>query len=585
MTAEELRKKFIDFFVKHGHKEIPSASLIPENDPSALFINSGMHPLVPYLLGEPHPQGKRLCSVQKCLRTDDIEDVGDTFHHTFFEMLGNWSLGDYFKEEAIRLAWEFVTQQLKLPPDRLSVSCFAGDKDAPRDQEAAKIWQAVGIPKERIYFFGKKENWWAVGQTGPCGPDTEIFYDTGKKACDLKCQPGCSCGKYFEIWNLVFMVYHRQKDGSMQELKQKNIDTGMGLERTIAVLQGKEDDYQTELFWPIIKKIEEVSDKKYQAENQVPMRIIADHLRAATFIIADGVLPSNKDRGYILRRLIRHSLHHAHKLGIKENFTDQIAGVTIDLFSPVYQELTEKQPTIKKEIRSEEERFRKTLTRGLKEFVQITQTGQITGEQTFDLYQTYGFPLELTEELIKEKKLTAQNIKDEFIKAQTAHQKKSRTAAAGKFKGGLADQSEATIKLHTATHLLHAALRKVLGEHVQQIGSNITKKRLRFDFSHSEKLTNEEVKKIEALVNQWIEANLPVQVEIMTFDEAKKKGALAFFGQRYPEKVKVYSIKAVSDEVCAGPHVDFTAKLGRFMIIKEESAGAGKRRIYARLIL
>lgn len=591
MRAQELREKFISFFEKKGHKRLPSVSLIPENDPSALFINSGMHPLVPYLLGQPHPEGRRLTSVQKCLRTNDIDKVDDPFHHTFFEMLGNWSLGDpekpdgigagYFKKEAIEFSYEFLTKELKLIPKRLSVSVFAGDQDAPRDEEAASFWQAVGIPKERIYFFGKRENWWAVGETGPCGPDTEIFYDTGKKACGSKCQPGCPCGKYFEIWNLVFMIYSREQDGSLQKLKQKNVDTGMGLERTLSALNGFDDDYQTELFKPMIKTIEEFSQKLYQGENRKAMRIIADHLKAATFIIADGVEPSNKQQGYILRRLLRRSAVKMHQLrgGLTPDPAfEAICHQVIKIYEGEYFQEDESRELVSRIIDQEMDRFATALDRGLKELERASDD-QLNALFAFNLFQTYGFPLEITEELFKQRSKRVD--KKEFVNIYKKHQELSRKAFQRLFKGGLADHSEEVIKLHTATHLLHAALRQVLGPHVQQIGSNITRERLRFDFTHPKALSKEEIQKVEAWVSEIIKKNLKIEYGDMTLDEAKKTGALAFFGQRYPEKVKVYSIKDISKEVCAGPHVDFTGKLGEFIIKKEESVGEGKRRIYA----
>lgn len=580
MTAKELRKKYIDFFVKRGHKRIPSASLVPENDPTALFISAGMHPLVPYLVGEPHPLGKRLVSYQKCLRTGDIEEVGDTTHHTFFEMLGNWSLGDYFKKEAIYWSYEFLTKELALDPKRLSVSVFAGDEDAPRDEESYKIWRSLDIPKERIYFFPKENNWWGpVGETGPCGPDTEMFYDTGKKPCGPDCRPEDGCGKYFEIWNDVFMEFNRTKDGQYEPLKQKNVDTGMGVERTVAILQGKDDNYQTELFTPIIKVIEELSEKNYAQKGvRRSMRIIADHLRGATFAIADGVIPSNKDRGYIIRRLIRRSVVQMMQLNIVPlKLVPAICGQIIDLYKDLYF-VDKNSYEIHLIIGTEVDKFLPKLHRASK----LLQTKQLSGKLLFDLFQTHGLPFEVAQDLLEQwgKKIDKE-IKEEYEKEFEKHQRLSRKGAEKKFAGGLADHSEETTKLHTATHLLHQALREILGVHVKQAGSNITPKRLRFDFSHSKKLTEEEIKKVEKLVNEKIDQNLKVSWRIMTPEEAKKEGALAFFEKKYEEKVKVYSIDDWSKEICGGPHVDFTGVLGKFKILKEESAGAGSRRIYA----
>jgi len=598
MIANELRKKFIDFFVGKGHKEIPSASLVPENDPTTLFISAGMHPLVPYLLGEPHPLGKRLCSVQKCLRTDDIDNVGDGFHHTFFEMLGNWSLGDYWKEEMIPLSFEFLTKVLSISAEKISVSCFASDNNAPKDEETAKLWEQVGIPRERIYFFPKKDNWWGpAGKTGPCGPDTEMFIDTGKEDCGPNCDPSCQCGKYIEVWNDVFMQYNKTAEGKFEPLKQKNIDTGMGVERTVAVTSGfAGDDYRTELFWPIIQKIEEISEKKYEG-NERQMRIIADHLRAASFIIADGITPSNTEQGYVLRRLIRRAVRFGKMLGLGKPFTATVAEEVIGIMGGVYPELKKSEGRIKEELKTEEERFSETLDRGIREFERVvgphfippvggTSRGKdlrrISGKDAFFLYETYGFPLELTVEMAKEKGLTVDE--EGFKKATEEHQQKSRIGAEKKFAGGLADHSEVVTKYHTATHLLHAALRQVLGDQVHQVGSNITAERLRFDFTYPEKLSEAEIKEMEDIVNKQIKADLPVTMEVMSLELAKEKGALAFFEQKYGEQVKVYSIGEYSKEVCGGPHVNSTGEIGKIKIIKEESCGAGKRRLYAKLL-
>ncbi|RJR25891.1 alanine--tRNA ligase [Candidatus Microgenomates bacterium] len=583
MTAKELREKFINFFTEREHKVIPSSSLIPENDPTTLFISAGMHPLVPYLLGEPHPQGRRLCSVQKCLRTGDIEAVGDTYHHTFFEMLGNWSLGDYWKETMIPLSFEFLTKVLKIPSEKISVTCFAGDKDAPKDEETAKLWEKAGIPRERIFFLGKEDNWWGpAGKTGPCGPDTEMFYDTGKPDCGPDCQPGCSCGKYLEIWNDVFMQYYKTPEEDFKTLEQKNIDTGMGVERTTAVLNGLDDDYKTELFLPIIKEIEKISEKSYEKEeNKKPMRIIADHLKASVFILAEGITPSNTEQGYVLRRLIRRAVRFGRMLEIHGSFSGLVAESVIRTMGDTYPEIVSQSERIYRELGLEEERFLKTIQRGTKEFEKLSQKGKITGKEAFFLYETYGFPFELTVEMAKEKEIEINE--EEFIKAQEEHQRKSRIGAEKKFAGGLADQSEQVTKYHTATHLLHAALRKVLGETVRQAGSNITAERMRFDFTYPSKMTDEQINKVEDLVNQKIKENLPVEFKVVSLEEAKKEGAMALFEQKYQERVKLYKIGDFSKEVCGGPHVSFTGELGKFKIIKEEASGAGKRRIYATL--
>jgi len=583
MTARELREKFINFFVEKGHKKIPSASLIPENDPTTLFISAGMHPLVPYLLGEPHPLGKRLCSVQKCLRTGDIESVGDTYHHTFFEMMGNWSLGDYWKEEIIQASFEFLTKILNIPAEKIFITCFVGDSDAPKDEETALLWQKVGIPRQRIYFLGKEDNWWGLaGGTGPCGPDSEMFYDTGKQKCGSDCRPGCSCGKYIEIWNDVFMMYNKTAEGNFVPLKQRNIDTGMGVERTLAVLDGHFDDYRTELFWPIIEQLELRLKVKYNSNNEITrsLRIIADHLKASVFLISDGVRPSNKLQGYILRRLLRRSASKA--FSINKDFDSKdfksLVQIIISIYPNYFKETNSEE--IAMEVSLEIRKFRSTIERGFKEIEKYTT---ITGKIAFDLYQTYGFPLEVTRELAEEKGQIINE--DEFRSEFRKHQELSRTASSGMFKGGLQDHSEIATKYHTATHLLHQALRDVLGDQVHQVGSNITAERLRFDFTYPEKLTNEQIKKVEDLVNEKIKENLAVKMETMSLEEARKKGALAFFEQKYGEQVKVYSIDNYSMEVCGGPHVNSTGEIGKVKIIKEESCGAGKRRIYATLSL
>ncbi len=587
IKGEKLKTLFKDFFVSKNHAWIPSAPLIPEEDPSTLFISAGMHPLVPYLLGESHPSGKRLTNVQECLRTNDIEQVGDTFHHTWFEMLGNWSLGDYFKKEAIAWSLEFLTKVLKIDQDKISVTCFEGDKDAPRDAESAEIWQSLGIPKQRIFFKSKKDNWWGpVGQSGPCGPDTEMFVDAGQKACCRACRPGCSCGKHIEVWNNVFMQYNKLPSGKYEPLKQKNVDTGMGVERTLAIVNNFEDDYATDIWQPIIKTIEETSGQSYQKqENKIPMRIIADHVRAAVFCILGGITPSNKERGYVLRRLIRRSVRQGKVLGIKGNFLEKIGQSVIfnkTNYANDYPRLDNLDKNILSVIKEEEDHFLITIDRGLKEFLRLVKDNNLTGTTAFNLYQTYGFPIEMIkEEAKKEKYSLPPNFNSLFAEAKKGHQELSRKATKGFFKGGLGEQTNETIRLHTATHLLQAALRKVLGEHVTQVGSAITPEKLRFDFVHPEKVTPEETKTIEDLINQKIEEELEVKMETIEFEQAKKQGALTVLGKTYPDKVKVYSIGNFSKEVCGGPHVKNIKTLKKFKIIKEEACGTGKRRIYA----
>ncbi|MCL4397786.1 alanine--tRNA ligase [Patescibacteria group bacterium] len=565
MTHLELRDKFLAFWKDRGHGVIPSASLVPENDPSVLFITAGMHPLVPYLLGQPHPSGKRLVDVQKVIRTDDIDEVGDPIHHTFFEMLGNWSLGDYFKKEAIEWSYEFLTKDLKLDPNNLTITCFTGDKDAPKDEFSAKVWESLGIPKDRIKFLGKKDNWWGpAGETGPCGPDTEMHYKMNS-------------GEFSEIWNNVFMEYNKTTDGKFEKLKQQNVDTGMGLERTLAVVNGFDDDYLTELWMPVIERLEQLSGKKYK-QNLRSFRIIADHIRASVFAISDSVLPSNKQQGYILRRLIRRSVVQAKQLGINPESLNEIASIFIEIMSGVYPDLVSNREMISKVLLEEIQRFEKTLDKGLREFEKINT---ITGRDAFNLFQTFGFPWELTAELANQKgqKVDQEEFKNEFQK----HQELSRTASAGMFRGGLVDHSETVTRYHSATHLLQAALRQVLGEHVHQEGSNLTSERLRFDFSHPQKLTPEEIKRVEDIVNEQIAKGLEQKKEILTYDESIKSGALAFFKERYPEKVTVYSFGNFSKEICGGPHVANTKEIGRFKIIKEEAVSAGIRRIYAKI--
>ncbi len=570
MTSSELRKKYLEFFKEKGHAIISGAPLMPEHDPTVLFTTAGMHPLVPYLLGEKHPAGKRLVDVQKCIRTGDIDEVGDDWHITFLEMLGNWSFGDYWKEETIEWSFEFLIKKLKIPFEKLSISCFAGDKDAPRDEESAKIWESLGIPKSRIKFLGREDNWWGpAGKTGPCGPDTEMFIDG------------------VEVWNDVFMEYNKTAGGKFEALKQKNVDTGMGLERMIAVLNGYNNVYETELFFPIIKKIEEISGLKYADENKKYFRIIADHVKASTFILAEGLEPSNVERGYVLRRLVRRAVRYGKQLGISDIFTFKVADAVINIYRNVYPELKENKNFIEKQLIREEEKFTDTLERGLKEFEKLSKKG-ISGKEAFDLYQTYGFPFEITVELAKEKGVAVDE--KEFNEELVKHQDLSRTARAGTFKSGLADHSEQVIKYHTAAHLMLAALRKILGEHVSQKGSNITGERLRFDFSHPEKMTPEQIKQVEDMVNEKIREDLPVKTEEMSLEDAKKQGAVGVFESKYGEKVKVYTIgvdssasseSPFSREICGGPHVKRTGVLGKFKIIKEESSSAGVRRIKA----
>ena len=582
-TRQELINAYIEFFKKKSHKHIPSSSLIPENDPTVLFTTAGMHPLVPYLIGQKHPLGKRLVDVQKCLRTGDIEEVGDTVHHTFFEMLGNWSLGDYWKKESIEYSFEFLTKILKIPIEKLGVTCFEGNKDSPKDEESAKVWLSLGIPKERIAFRPKKDNWWGpAGQYGPCGPDTEIFYFKSKKL-PKKFNPDDK--DWVEIWNNVFIQYDKTKDKYVS-LQQKNVDTGMGVERTLAVLNDLEDNYQTTIFKPIIEGIEKISNKKYKG-NEKEMRIIADHLRAAIFILGDekSIKPSNIGQGYILRRLIRRAIRYGKLLGIETNFTQKITKIITPIYAD-YTELHTNHKIILEQLELEENKFRETLEKGLKKFNEIAQDTIITGKEAFLLFQSYGFPIEMTQELADEKgiKVDLEEYNDEFKK----HQDLSRTASGGMFKSGLADDSEATRKLHTATHLLNEALRLVLGKDVRQKGSNITPERLRFDFNFPRKLTDEEIKKIENLVNEKINASLQVIREEIPLQDAIKAGAQSEFGTKYPELISTYTILDKKDprgwfskEICTGPHVNNTKELGTFKIIKEESSSAGVRRIKA----
>ena len=642
-TYNDLRALFLKFFASKGHAVIPSASVIPENDPTVLFTTAGMHPLVPYLMGEKHPMGTRLTDVQKCIRTGDIDDVGDMSHLTFFEMLGNWSLGDYFKEEMIPWSWEFLTGEewLGLPKERLAFTVFEGDADCPRDEEAASLWRAQGVADDHIFYLPKKCNWWGpAGLTGPCGPDTEMFWITDKPACGPDCSPACSCGRYLEIWNDVFMQYEKQADGTFIPLKQKNVDTGMGLERTYCVLKGVKSVYDTEIFAQIIGKIEELSGKKYGESEEVTkaIRIISDHMRTASFIIGDdrGVTPSNVDQGYVLRRLIRRAVRHGMKLGMPEGFTCQIAQVIIDQYKENYPELERNGAHLLEQLKLEEERFQRTLKKGQAEFEKlynnmqrkkgafealkaekteetvaqalrqlppspenlptiekikageaddalidslIASCSRLDGRSAFKLYDTFGFPIEITCEMAAEKDIEVdmEGFQERFKK----HQATSQAGAEQRFKGGLADNSEETAKLHTATHLMHAALRKVLGNDVAQKGSNITAERLRFDFSFGRKMTEEEKKEVERLVNEAIAANAPVVCEEMTVAEAKEQGAIGLFESKYGERVKVYTMGEFSKEICGGPHAANTGDLKSFKIKKEEASSAGVRRIKA----
>ena len=581
MKAIEIRNKYLNFFKEHGHTIIPSAPLIPENDPSVLFTTAGMQPLVPYLLGEKHPSGTRLTDYQKCVRTNDIEEVGDNRHLTYFEMLGNWSLGDYFKEESIQMSFDFLTKELQIPVEKLSVTVFAGDEDCPRDTVAAECWKKAGILDGHIYYYGKDDNWWIAGEEGPCGPDTEMFYDTGKPACGPDCQPSCDCGKYVEIWNNVFMEYFKDKDGNYSKLSQRNVDTGLGLERMTMLLQGKETPFDTELFKPVMDKLSELQ----KIDNIESRRIIAEHLRSSMMIISDGGRPSNVDRGYILRRLIRRMVRHMNKLQINLDEISTLIDINVENLKEMYPELEKNAETIKNVIIEEKDKFVKTLAHGEKEFEKemnrAKQSGKdkIEGNVVFKLYDTYGFPPEVTSELAKENGMTVDM--KEFDELFKAHQEKSRLGSEQKFKGGLAEQNDTTIAYHTATHLLNAALKVVLGPETHQRGSNITIERMRFDFNCDHKLTDEEKQKTEDLVNEWIKEALPVTVEEMSKEEAVKSGAECMFIEKYPDIVTVYSIGNVSKELCGGPHVKNTSEIGKFKIKKEEASSAGVRRIKA----
>ena len=598
LTADELREMYLKFFESKGHAIIPGASVIPENDPTVLFTTAGMHPLVPYLMGQmPHPAGTRLTDVQKCVRTGDIDAVGDSAHLTFFEMLGNWSLNDYFKKEAISWSFEFLTTKLGFSPDQLSVTVFRGegkegeDGSIPADEEAVEIWKSLGIPDERIYRLPREDNWWGpAGTTGPCGPDTEMFIDTGKEKCGPDCRPGCHCGKYIEIWNDVFMQYNKNAEGKFEPLGRHNVDTGMGVERTICMMSGAATVYDTEIFAPIMAKIDELSsvepeDKELALKSR---RIVADHMRTATFILCDpkgGVKPGNVGANYVLRRLIRRAVRYSRFLGIAPGFTVKLAEVICEKYRNVYPELAENLAQCKADLEAEENRFNQTLDKGEAMFNKVAEQlkahgqSQISGKTAFKLYDTFGFPFEMTLEMADKAGLTVD--KEGFEEANRKHQELSRTTSAGSFKAGLQDNSEVVTRMHTATHLLHAALHKVLGPTANQKGSNITAERLRFDFTWPDKMTPEQIAEVEKLVNGWISEGIAVDKKTTTVEEAKNEGAMALFGAKYGDQVTLYSIGEVSKEICCGPHVANTSELGSFKIQKEQSSSAGVRRIKA----
>ena len=578
-----LKDLYINFFVSKGHKQIPSAPIVPENDPSVLFNTAGMQPLIPYLMGEEHPYGKRLCDYQKCLRTTDLEEVGDKTHHTFFEMLGNWSLGDYFKKETINYSFEFLTKVLNIPIERLAMTVFEGDKDIPRDEISAGTWRELGISDKKIAYLGKDDNFWIAGETGPCGGDTEIFYFRSDDPIPDVFDP--EDDRWVEIWNNVFMEFYKDENGKVTKLPRKNVDTGMGYERVVAVLENKDDNYTTSVWKDIISKIEEISNLTYEG-NEKSMRIIADHIRTAVFISADpaGIKPSNTDQGYILRRLIRRAIRHAKKINIDINsdWEQEIAMLVIKEYSKYYSEIKQNKDIVLEVLKNEKNKFNRTLEKGLREFEKIAkkiEDGKLNKDLAFKLYDTYGFPIELTVELASELniKVDVEGFKEKF----KAHQELSRQGARGKFKGGLASTGKMEVKYHTATHLLNAALKIVVDKDVHQKGSNITSERMRFDFSCDHKLTPEEKEKIENLVNKWIKEGLPVTKTEMTKEEAIKSGAECMFIEKYPDIVTVYNIGDVSSELCGGPHVENTNELGTFKIKKEEASSAGVRRIKA----
>lgn len=589
LTSDSLRQTFLEFFKEKGHAVIPSASLIPENDPSVLFTTAGMHPLVPYLLGEKHPQGKRLTDVQKCVRTGDIDEVGDASHCTFFEMLGNWSLGDYFKKEMISWSYEFLTSEkyLGIPVEKLAVTVFEGDEDAEKDVESATLWEQAGIPKDRIFYLPKKNNWWIAGTVGPCGPDTEMFIDRGTPKCSPTCSPACDCGKYLEIWNDVFMQFEKKPDGTYQKLSQRNVDTGMGLERTLSILSGAKTVYDTDVFEGARACIESLTGKKYgeNEEETRAFRIILDHTRTATFMIGDtkGITPSNVDQGYVLRRLIRRAVRFGKMLNLGQGDLSKIAKCYVEKYKDVYPELLENQEKIITELNKEEEKFSKALVDGLKEFNKIIgyiQGNVFPGKTAFRLFDTFGFPIEMTTELALEKGFTVDMAG--YEEASRKHREASQKGAEQKFKGGLAEQNDTTARLHTATHLLNAALKVVFNDdNINQKGSNITVERLRFDFNFPRKLTSEELKAVEDKVNEAIEKDIEVVMQEMSVEEAKKQGAVGVFSDKYGDIVKVYTIEGYSKEICGGPHAKRTGELGKFIIKKEEASSSGVRRIKA----
>lgn len=586
MTANELRTMYVSFFKERGHKEIASASLLPENDPIVLFTTAGMHPLVPYLLGEKHPGGKRLTGIQKCVRTDDIDEVGDDTHLTFFEMMGNWSLGDYFKEESISMSYEFLTKYLQIPVEKLAVTVFEGDALVPADIEAEQTWKGLGLKDEQVYRYGREDNWWGpAGQTGPCGPDTEIFYDMGKPKCGPDCGPSCKCGKYVEIWNNVFMQFNKEADGSFSELTQKNIDTGMGFERVLTIFNGKTNVYDTELFVPLMTKLEEILESLGKTIPERDKRIICEHIRATTFILGDPkrITPSNTEQGYILRRFIRRIIRLFKKADIHENYLCMLSEIIIHQYQEVYPELGENQSFILEQLEKEYNLFSKTLDEGLKKanryLDNIGKNGVLSGELAFKLYDTYGFPVEFTSELAQERGYLVDM--EGFYQKFEEHQEKSRQGAAGKFAGGLADHNEQTARLHTATHLLNGALRKVLGDTINQRGSNITSERLRFDFSFDRKMTQEELEQVASIVNEAIEKQIEVIMEELPLKDAYEAGAIGVFSAKYEDVVKVYTIPGYSKEICGGPHAKNTGELVSFKILKEEASSAGVRRIKA----
>lgn len=587
LTSDELRSAYLKFFSEKGHSVISSASLIPENDPSVLFTTAGMHPLVPYLLGQKHPAGKRLCDVQKCVRTGDIDEVGDDTHCTFFEMLGNWSLGDYFREESIEFSFEFLTKILQIPVDKIAVTVFAGDEDCERDTLAANKWISLGIKESNVFYLPKEYNWWYAGATGPCGSDTEIFIINEDVPMHEGCSPACDCGRFVEIWNNVFMEFYRTADGKFEKLSQRNVDTGMGLERTICKINGYKSVYETDLFTNALNKIQELSGKKYGEDETTTraMRIIADHIRTATFLMGDekGIVPSNIDQGYVLRRLIRRAIRYALSLGMDSSKLVQVSECFIDKYKDVYNELNTNKDKILSELSKEEEKFSKTIENGLKEIEKVlkyVQGDKLNGKTAFRLYDTFGFPIEMTQEICKERGYGVDI--DGYHAAFAEHQKKSQIGAEQKFKGGLADSSERTVYLHTATHLLLAGLKKVLGdEGIMQKGSNITTERLRFDFNFDRPLTAEEKTAVEAFVNDAIQKSIPVICEEMPIEQAKACGATGSFANKYGEIVKVYSIGDISKELCGGPHAENTSQLKKFTMLKEQSSSSGVRRIKA----